>query len=249
MTRRRLLAVLPTSLGADTLRKGAKRPPQVGEFVRFLDPTTETPVVRLTNPAATSLLPAPTNRFVSLKNRSLLFSSDRTGRMSPFLLELRTGVAHQVAETSSLAPQSLHLDAAGRLLYLIDEQILKEVNLSNRKVRPIGEDVSAFGVLGPGEFVVVRHGRLEMMNGGGPLLAEGAEPFCLVRPGGKGCLFLRQTSVEEQEFWYAPFTGGGGENKPTRLVSGCVSDPFWSPDGRSLLFLSVQNGNPITSEI
>jgi oligogalacturonide lyase len=222
----------------------------MGEFVRFLDPTTETPVVRLTNPAATSLLPAPTNRFVSVKDRFLLFSSDRAGRMSPFQADLHTGLVHQVTETSSLAPESLHLDPAGRLLYFIDGQILKEVSLSNRKVRPIREDISAFGVLSAGQFVVVRRGRLELMNGDRPPLAEDAGAFCLVRPGGNGCLFLRQTSREEHEFWYAPLAGDSAGSKPSRLVSGCISEPFWAPDGRSLLFLrEVQNGGIVTSEI
>jgi hypothetical protein len=250
MTRRSLLALLPASVaGSNTFSRREKSATRVGEFVRFLDPTTETPVVRLTDPSHVSLLPAATNRFVSLKDRFLVFSSDRTGRMSPFQVDLHTGVAHQVAETSSLEPESLHLDPAGRMLYLIDRQILKEVNLSSRKARPLGEDVTAFGVLSAGEFVVVRRGQLELMNGGGKPLAENVGAFCLVRPREEGCLFVRQTSAEEREFWYAALAGNTAK-QPSRLLSGCISDPFWSADGRSLLFLrEVPSGNATSSEI
>jgi len=86
ITRRAMLVLLPASLAAQTGGRSAKpksraRPlPSVGEFVRFADPDTETLVVRLTSVASASLLPAPSNRFVSVKERFLVFSSNRTGK-------------------------------------------------------------------------------------------------------------------------------------------------------------------------
>ncbi len=244
-----MLALLPASLAvaADTRTRKASPLPSAGEFVRFLDPTTEAPVVRLTNPASSSALPAPTNRFISTKERSLFFSSDRTGHMCPFRADLHTGVLHQVADTSSLVMASLCLNETGRLLYFIDGQIFKEASHASGKSRPVAEDVDAFSILAPGEFVVVRRGRLELLHAGASPMAEDVTPFCLVRPGGKGCLFLRELSNQEREYWYAPFANPG---KPALLAKGCISDPFWSPDGASLLFLrATENGAMPTSEI
>lgn len=256
-----MLALLPRTLSAGTLTALASvstrktRPlPSVGEFVRFSDPTTEAPVVRLTNPKTTSVLPAAANRFISVKDRFLIFSSDRTGRATPFQVNLRTGALHQIAEPSDLLPHSLSLDDKERFLYLIDGSVLKEITLANRKVRILAEDVSAFSTLsGAAEMVVVRRGRLERLTPGAAALAEEVAPHCLVRPGGNGCFFRRETAGTDREFWYAPFGAekpGASPEKPTLLAKGRISNPFWSPDGQSLLFLrDVQTPNALLSEI
>jgi oligogalacturonide lyase len=252
ITRRGLLALLPAGIAAGDVRsqKSNTLPRAVGEFVRFLDPTTETPVVRLTNPAWSSALPAPANRFIATKDRSLFFSSDRGGRMCPFRTDLHTGLAHQVAETSSLETESLCLDESGRFLYFIDERTLKEANVANRKVRSLAEDVDAFGVLGHDQFVVVRKGRLQLANRGAPVIAEEVANFCLAQPGGEGCLFVRETSQDEREFWYVALSGAAADRKPKLLAKGPVTDPFWSPDRGSVLFLrEVPRGESKTSEI
>ena len=246
-----MLASLPGSLATAGVQvRGKSKPlPRVGEFFRFADPTTEVPVVRLTNPATTSLLPAPTNAFVSVKDRFLVFSSDRTGRVTPFRLDLRTGAVNQIVAAAELVPQSLCLDTQQRSLYYIDGSTLKEVNLSSKKVQMIKEEVSAFSIGNSGsDLVLVRHGRLERLNDAGKPLAEDVESGCLVRPGGAGCFFSR-ASAQSREFWYAPFDTGAGSG-PKLLVQGQISDPFWSPDGQSLLFLrDVGTANAVISEI
>jgi oligogalacturonide lyase len=250
-----MLQLLPRALGAmsaASTQKSAKkaRPlPVVGEFVRFSDPTTETPVVRLTNPKATSLLPAPSNRFISVKDRFLIFSSDRTGRAAPFQVDLRTGALHQLGEPSDLVPHALCLDDKERSLYLIDGSTLKEITLANRKVRTLAENVSAFSTSGGvAEMVMVRRGKLERLNGGGAPLAEDVAPQCLVRPSGKGSFFARETPTG-REFWYTP-TVTPSVAKPSLLAQGRITNPAWSPDGQSLLFLrDVERPNAVLSEI
>lgn len=244
MTRRTLLALLPAGLAADI---GKKVPPlpRVGEFVPFADPTTEARVVRLTNPSSTSWLPAPTNRFVSVKDRFLIFSSDRTGHAAPFQVDLRTGVPYQLGETAALAPRSLCLNEKGRSLYLIDGGVLKEITLANRKVRTVADGVDAFSAAPGGEFVVVRRRRLELLNSGQPI-AEDTGSFCLLRPGGDGCLFVREETQEGREYWFTSLAG----SKPVLLAKGQVSCPYWSPAGKSLLFLrEVPGANGMLSEI
>ena len=249
-TRRALLAALPATLSAATSQSAKKaRPlPNVGEFVRFTDPITETSIVRLTNPRSTSVFPAATNRFVSAKSRFLIFSSDRTGKTAPFHLDLRTGTLALLAETTNLDTSSLCLDERAKLVYLLDGGKLIEVTIANKRGRTLGEGISAFGIVSPSEFVVVKHGRLEQLDGSG-VLAENVSSWCLIQPGGKGCAFGRIGPANEQEFWYVPLPNSGIA-KPKLLASGRISNPFWSPDGQSLFLLrDVEAGNTFCSEI
>jgi oligogalacturonide lyase len=251
ITRRAMFTALPGGLvAASSTRTRDPRPlPQVGEFFRFIDPTTETMVVRLTNPATTTLLPAPSNRFVSSKRRFLIFSSDRTGRQTPFQLDLRTGRLRQLARTADLVPHSLCMDEKERFLYLIDRGALKEIALTNLKIRTLADEVDAFSFHTPSSgFLVVRHGRLQQLGSAGLALADNVSSSLgpLMRPGGKGCLFAREPS-EERQFWYVEFTGAA--SKPLLLAKGPVWNPLWSPDGRALLFLRDVQANVSLSEL
>jgi len=240
ITRRAMLAALPVSLSATTNPPTRKaRPlPRAGEFVRFADPLTENTVVRLTNPASRNLLPAASNPFVSLKERFLIFSSDRAGSMSPFEMDLHTGTATLIAATMALDANSLWLDEQQRLVYFLDGGVLKEATLATKRTRVVAEHVTAFGrAVRGGFFVVVREGRLEILGSANHVLATEAGSWCLVRPGGKGCAFGRETGGEEREFWYVPFPDDPEQTKAVLLAKGRVSNPLWSPDGRSLLFL------------
>jgi oligogalacturonide lyase len=252
ITRRAMFAALPGGLiAASNVTVRERRPlPQVGEFFRFFDPATETPVVRLTNPATTSLLPAASNRFVSSKRRFLIFSSDRTAKLTPFQLDLRTGRLRQLAQTADLIPHSLCMDQSERFLYFIDRGTLREVALANLKTRTLAEEVSAFSIgTSSSGFVVVRNGRLEQLGGATSMLADniGSSFAPLIRPGGKGCFFVRDVSAEEREFWYVSLAGATA--KPAMLVKGRLSNPIWSPDGGSLLFLREVQTTVLVSEL
>lgn len=231
----RLCAALPQKANAP--RPKSPIPAGVGEFVRYTDPVTENPLVRLTNPATASLFPDATNRFISLKGRFLVFSSDRNGHFNPFRADLRTGAITQIADTQSLQPGSLCLDEQDRLLRLIEGDRLVEMNLLGRKTRVLADGISAFSeVREPTEFVVVRRKRLEYLSRSGPLLAEDVADWCLVGPGGAACLFRRELSPTESELWYTSLETNRTK-KPVKLASGSISNPRWSPDGGSVLFL------------
>jgi oligogalacturonide lyase len=233
---------LGTGLAADTSPKKPSSNTAVGvagEFARFLDPTTETTVVRLTDPRTSSLLPSPLNRSVSLKERFLLFSSDRTGQLCPFHLDLRSGVLTQIAQTADLRPESLCLDEPERGVYLLAGEQLQHIDLSGRKVHVLADGISAFSLVhSPGEFAVVRRGRLEYLSKSGPVLADNVAPWCSVRPGGNGCLFGRELSPGEREFWYAPFAASQSQS-PSKLAAGAVTNPVWSANGQSIQFLRM----------
>jgi oligogalacturonide lyase len=252
MTRRAMLALLPASLAAQTRGRSTKpraRPlPSVGEFVRFADPSTETLVVRLTSTGSASLLPAPANRFVSVKERFLMFSSDRSGKFAPFKVDLRSGLFRQIAETSNLLPLSLSLAPHERSLYFIDGGELKEADLIRPKVERLADNVASFsaGPIGDGVFAV-RNGRLQHVNGRDiTTLAEDVVDECLARPGAQaGCLFVRRQGDGMREFWCAALG-----TRPVLLASGRISDPYWTPQGQSIIFLrDVSRGDTLFAEI
>ena len=242
-----MLATVPAYLAAQTSRSRTKTKqlPSVGEFVRFTDPTTETFVVRLTSLKSSSFLPAAANRFVSLKDRNLFFSSDRNGPLSPFQVDLRTGVVRQLATCAHLSPESLCIDLKERSLYFLDAGRLQQTEVAKKEPRrqapeTLAEEVSSFSLAQSGAIFLIRAGNLQRMDEGSEgranpaTLATGVGKTCLAQPGGaKGCLFTREISASDREFWYV----AGNFNKPTLLAKGSVSNPFWSPDGRALLFL------------
>src|SRR5436305_1735498 len=123
-----MLAFLPMSLrlaAQQSVPKKTKPLVAGSEFVRFLDPDTETPITRLTSLTSNSYLPAVTNQFVSAKERFLVFSSDRTGHNAPFRLDLRTGSLTQLANGGDIQPPSLCLDPASHALSLLEGATLQ----------------------------------------------------------------------------------------------------------------------------
>lgn len=238
--------------------KRAKPLPRVGEFVRLVDPTTETPVVRLTSLASNSFFPASTNQFVSAKDRFLIFSSDRSGQLAPFHLDLHSGAVAQLAKPGNLIAASLCLNQRRTALYFLDGDKLQEITLANRKTRTLADGVSAFSELseethstktGDPSFVMVKNQRLEFLNRDGDCLADNVESFCLARPGGRGCFFPRRAGADDEEFCYVPF-GPAEPATPKVIAKGAVTNPVWTPDGQALLFLrQVPRPNVTASEI
>jgi oligogalacturonide lyase len=251
MTRRTLLGLIPGCL----LASGTKRKPKSkplpanrGEFVRFADPATENPVVRLTAPTHASFLPAEQNRFVSSREAFLVFSSDRGGECAPFRVNLRTGGLTQLAETKGLADRAITLDDKARNVYFLHGGILEQVELSHLRARRLAEGVDDFHMSGPSnEIVVRRQDRLERLNGRlSEPVVDHVRSRGFVRPTGEGCAFCRSDGESQHEFWYAPFGG----SKPVLLARGSISCPYWRPDGQTLLFLrQVQHPGYIASEL
>src|SRR5580658_5809164 len=115
-TRRWLLSAAPAAcLAPLTDKAGAdKTKPVPSAYFRYNDPSTEFPVLRLTDPAFTSFLPAHSGRAVSRKSNFLLYASDVTGRMEAFRMDAKTGVSRQLTEQEGLDPASLTLTADER---------------------------------------------------------------------------------------------------------------------------------------
>jgi hypothetical protein len=78
---------------------------------RYSDPSTEFPVIRLTDPMCFSRLPAHYGRSLARRGNYMLYASDVNGRMDAYRMDLKSGVSHQLTEVDGLDPASLTFTA------------------------------------------------------------------------------------------------------------------------------------------
>lgn len=235
MSRRAFLAALPIALGAQVKQPFRKaRPlPAAGEFARLLDPATENIFVRLTALTSVSLLPYERNRFVSTRERILIFSSNRSGRFAPHQIDLRTGVIRQIAEPANLNPKSLCFNHQEKSILYLDGDSLTEVSLPHGMPREIAAGVTAFSLSADGTLYVISTGKVSRVNGRELVALADSAVDLWAQPNATGCLFSRATAPDERDLLYVPATGGN----PALLATGRVREPFWDQDGESILFL------------
>jgi len=258
-TRRWLLSAAPAACLATLTDKAHadKSKPLPSAYFRYNDPSTEFPVLRLTDPAFTSFLPAHYGRAVSRKSSFLLYASDVAGRMEAFRLEAKGGVSHQLTEQEGLDPFSLTLAADERTFCCLAAGRLLSVNLGSGKVRevyriPEGfEQGSGISLAEDGLYTALiekkpiekkgsahRLRLIHMADGTATTLAEtsGAESGeemrdPIIRPRRASVLYSKDGSL-----WLANYDAQ--QNYRLRVAEGETGPANWSPDGRSVLYLN-----------
>lgn len=244
-SRRWFLFSLPAAaaIAAEPAGKGRIFPSAVK---RYPDPATEFPVVRLTDPGHTSALPAFYNRAVARRGNFLIYSSDFTGRLEAFRLDLKNGQSRQLTEAEDLDPFSLTLIGDGTLCFL-DGNRLFSASLSNLRPREIYQIPEGFergpgtSVADDGQYsaIVERNGAhhrlqlIHMSSGTASTLVEADEEIRdpIPRPRRASVLYRRAGAV-----WLV--NHDGQQNYRLRLAEGETGPALWSPDGRSVLYLN-----------
>ncbi len=243
-----------SSLAGATLAAKAKLPLYPSEQFRYIDPSTELPVLRLTSPAYTSLLPAPWQRAVSRHHSFLIYSSDRTGSPQLMQIFLPAGHALQLAEATALDPASPALSPDDRGVFFFDGPRLRYVAFSGLKEREIYR-VPEGWTRGRG-FSVSRDGAraflVEQKDGqwrlrAVPLRPRESPPVTVIdAPAPLGDPLPRP---EHSQILYRDGTGSllltegaGHPGQPLPPGPGRPDGAFWSADGESLLYLSIPAG-------
>ena len=134
-TRRSLLASFAASGFSVERGKGASF--GAPNCQRFADPATELEVLRLTNPAYSSHMPAYYGRALSHKGQFLLCWSDRTGSPQAFRINLKSGEWLQLTGAEALDGSSLTLMPDERSFCHFDGPALKRVDFSRLREREI----------------------------------------------------------------------------------------------------------------
>jgi oligogalacturonide lyase len=243
-TRRWFLLTLPAACLAQTAGKGRIFPSAVK---RYADPATEFTVARLTDPEHASFLPAYFGRAIARRGNFLIYSSDLGGRLEAFRLDLKNGQSKQITEAEALNAASLTLLADDHGFYYFDGAKLMASNLSNMRAREVYRVPEGFesgpgsSVTDDGQYaaVIEKKGslyRLQLIQtakGAATKLFEGDEELRdpIIRPRRASVLYRRGGAV-----WLANFDGQ--QNYRLRLAEGETGPAMWSPDGRSVLYLS-----------
>jgi oligogalacturonide lyase len=248
-TRRWFLSAAPSACLAAAVGNAYadKIKPVPSAYFHYKDPSTEFPVVRLTDPGSTSLLPAHYGRAVSRKGTFLLYASDIGGRMEAYRMEAKTGISRQLTEQEDLDPASLTLATDERTFCCVAGGKLLSVNMGNGKVRevyriPEGfEHASGMSLAEDGLYVSLierkasafRLRLIRMTDGTATTLAEANEELRdpIFRPRRASVLYSRAGGL-----WLANYDGQ--QNYRLHLAEGEAGPANWNPDGRSVLYLN-----------
>jgi oligogalacturonide lyase len=246
-----LLAGARACFGSDA----AKSPTYPSEAKRYNDALTEFPVVRLTSPEYTSRLTGYYNRGIAGKS-TLYLCCDREGRMGIFRADLRTGGMMRVAQGEQILPSSLDLMPGDRALLYADGRslrLLSTTNLKSRELYAAEGDIVAASASEDGTHVAA-------------VIADGGRNHLMLIPIAKGepreivetddslaqpvhrrmraaILYRRGTDA----LFLANYDGQ--QNYRLRVSADSVGTPQWSPDGRSILYLSIPATNERKNEI
>ncbi len=208
---------------------------------RYADPTTEAEVFRLTDPSHASYLPSLSSHCVA-RNNSLLFCSDRSGRVQVHRLDLKSGESRQLTDGAALDPASVAFLPDERSFLYVDGQTLKRSEAHGDRELYQTKNVFEPGVAmtddGLSAFVTERVGakwRIVQV----PVLAK-ATPRTIVesdhlmtqlspRPRRASLLYVRDGGLHLATF--------DGQTRPLK-TEGRVSQVEWQPDGRTAIYLS-----------
>lgn len=238
-----------TSLaGAGACLGSDKNQAYPSEVKRYADEATENYVFRLTNPAYRSWLPAAYGRPISRKNDFLVYSSDRSGDVQGYRLDLKTGQSRPITDVPGLIPGSLTLASderefaylAGRLFYIsrFNGGHTREVyraeegyNFGN------GFSLSDDGLIAA--LIEEKEGMsrlrlITMRTGAASTVVESTDPISDPQPRPKRAGLLYRKGGE---LWVVDYDGT--QNRKLRTAAGGLGTALWSGDGRSAVYLNL----------
>ncbi len=244
MTRRALIASLslPRLLPAE---KGQTFDP---DRRRYPDPATEFEVLRLTDPAYSSYLPAYYARALDRRGNFLIYACDRSGTLQAFRMDLKNGESRQLTDAKAIDRASLSLAADERTFCYIDGVSLRQMILSNLRERELYRAPEGFAPAGGisltsdglyATFVERREQKhrmrlLRLARGTVATVFEADEPLLVPRPRPRRAGILYQRG--DGSLWLVNFDGR--DNRRLRTAAGACGPALWSPDGKTVLYLN-----------
>lgn len=255
-TRRQLLALVAGTSLAATEPPGTVHPP---ELVEYPDPATELPVVRLTSPSVSSVLPAAGGPPLGRRNDYLVYCSDRSGAWQCYRLDFKTAESRTLTSAASLDPNAVCLIPDERSICYFDGGLLRQTFLSNLRARVVyqlqegwkrGESLTASVDGLHAAFVETREdvSRIRLVTlpraeASTVIEARAAITAPLIRPRRAGILYRRS----EDELWLVNFDGA--QNRRLRTAAGRLGPAQWSSDGRSIFYLRTPDAPRALTEI
>ncbi len=252
-SRRSILSLLPAGLAAQTRAPGVYLP----EARRYADPSTEFPVLRLTNPEITCHLPSLSARAISRRSGFLLHASDRSGSLQVWRLELKSLQSRMLTAAQKLHPRAITLLPDERGFLYLDGDVLKLAPLGGGKVRDVwkispGRNPSGWltvsddgiaAVVGETDGTAHRLTNVTLSNGGARVVEEGDQPLShpWFRPGSPVLLYRRGAAEIR--------VAENGRVRTLALASREVRSPHWTADGAAITYLALDGGRSEVREV
>ncbi|MEQ1885229.1 MAG: hypothetical protein ABL967_09225 [Bryobacteraceae bacterium] len=248
ISRRCFLASVATlATAAETTNRGRTFPTAA---IRYLDPATESAIVRLTDPNFNAYLPLPKNRAAA---KTILYASDFNGKWDAYRMDLKSGESRQLTDAAALDVSSLGFLPGERGFWHIDKGVFIESlfgrgqSLKTREIYRIAAGFEKTAEISYGDegqyaaFVEKSAGpgtryRLQVVritNGQARTVVESSEEIVdvLLRP--------KHTSVSYRignRTSLVNFDGTGG--RQLSLADGEIGQAQWVADGHALLYLN-----------
>ena len=245
ITRRLFVASMA---GAGVCRAADKGQAYPSEAKRYADEATENYVVRLTDPAHQSWLPAYYGRPISRKSDFLIYSSDRSGAVQAYRLDLKNGQSRALTAAPDLVTASLTLSPDEREFAYLSERSMYMSRLNGGHTREVyrleegfnfgtGFSLSEDGLISalveekPG---MSRLRLITMRTGTAETLVESPDPISdpQARPKRAGLLYRKGGDL-----WVVNYDGA--QNRRLRTAPGGVATALWSADGKAIDYLNI----------
>jgi len=214
----------------------------------YRDPATEFDVLRLTDPAHSSLLPAYYGRAISRHTEFMLYASDETGSLQACRMDLQAGEAHRLTEAEHLDASSITLLPNERGFCYFDGRGLHQTLLATLRDRQVyevpdgwercpgssvGED-GAFALIAERRAGGSRLRLIGLQKGAARTITEA--PWILSHPQARPRRAQALYRQADQGLWLVNMDGTQNHKLP--LADGRVGPARWSPDGHTVLYLN-----------
>ena len=217
---------------------------------KYRDPATEFELTRLTDPSLSSCyLPAPPRRAVNQGNNSLLYCSDRSGKLQAYRMDLKTGESRQLTNALALDPSTVSMLRDDRNVCFCDGQSVHIAGGRSRTIYSPDEGwvrAEAFVVADDGNHAVISERKdnlyrlrlVTLAKRSATTIAESNVPVAMVatRPKRAGVLYRREDGL-----WLVGYDGA--QNRKLRTGQGTIGPALWSADGRSVYYMHQPPGS------
>ncbi|MGB6946433.1 MAG: hypothetical protein WBE37_28815 [Bryobacteraceae bacterium] len=245
LTRRLFVASLASASACLAADKGQAYP---SEAKRYADEATENYVVRLTDPAHQSWLPACYCRAISRKSDFLIYSNDRSGVVEAYRMDLKNGQSRALTAAPELVTGSLTLAPDEREFAYLAGRSLYTSRLNGGHTREVyrleegfnfgtGFSLSDDGLVSvlveekPGTS---RLRLITMRTGSAATLVESSDPVSDPQPRPKRAGVLYKKGGE---LWVVDYDAT--ENRKLHIAPGALPTALWSEDGRTIDYLNI----------
>ncbi len=233
-------------------KKGETFPPDIAHYA---DPTTDNDVFRLTKPDYNTTLPAYSNRIIARSSTWMLCCCDRAGSPQAYHLDFKTGQMKQLTEAAELDGASLTLTPdnrsfcyfAGRGLFISSIGTMREreiYTIPEGWERGPGLNVGPDGTHAifaerKGDSSRVRMVPLAAAAGASAARTVVEAPFAITNPIARPMRAQILYGQGKEALWLV--NQDGQQNRKLKIAPGGVTDPDWSPDGKTILYLNFPN--------